>query len=281
MAYCEISQEGDVEVIEWEESMREKIPNGACLAWFHSHVNMGVSPSSTDDKQFSDLKKDQPVYIRIIMNKRFDLNISISIDGFMFHSIPYSIINHYDSIFKEVYKKIDEHNKLFYPKTTSIYSGKKSWEADYNRAWKQDTLIDYQTKEKKTPAKKKTKSGHGLIFDLAGLDETVFNENPDDSIIISYLKKCARTLLYHNNAKYPISDLISEDIEIIKDSYGDTLYFNKLQVAELDDVLNDAIEEGYLNYFTYDEDLYANVISFIYDLMNEINKYDSGEANGK
>lgn len=79
---CTILHEGDNELIDWEDEMRALYGNGAVRAWFHSHHNMGVGPSSQDDKQLKELSEGQPYYLRIIMNKKGDVGITISLMGY-------------------------------------------------------------------------------------------------------------------------------------------------------------------------------------------------------
>lgn len=46
-------------------------------AWFHSHVNMGVSPSGQDETQVESFLQTCPVFIRGIMNKAGALKVDI------------------------------------------------------------------------------------------------------------------------------------------------------------------------------------------------------------
>lgn len=46
--------------------------------WGHSHVNMPVSPSSTDEKTFREYYKECDYFIRIIANKKGDLKLDIA-----------------------------------------------------------------------------------------------------------------------------------------------------------------------------------------------------------
>jgi hypothetical protein len=43
--------------------------NAGMYAWFHSHVNMGVSPSNQDEEQVAEFLEGQKVFIRGIVNK--------------------------------------------------------------------------------------------------------------------------------------------------------------------------------------------------------------------
>lgn len=46
-------------------------------AWFHSHVNMGVSPSGQDEHQVEDYLNVCPVFIRGIVNKKGDMKVDV------------------------------------------------------------------------------------------------------------------------------------------------------------------------------------------------------------
>lgn len=45
--------------------------------WGHSHVNMGVTPSGTDDATYEEYYKSTPFFIRLIANKRGEIGIDV------------------------------------------------------------------------------------------------------------------------------------------------------------------------------------------------------------
>ena len=52
------------------DEMLDALEDGAGMyAWFHSHVNMGVSPSTQDEEQVAEFLEGQKVFIRGIVNK--------------------------------------------------------------------------------------------------------------------------------------------------------------------------------------------------------------------
>jgi len=67
-------------------------------AWFHSHVNMGVSPSAQDEYQVEDFLEDLadqpeiPAFIRGIQNKKGDLKIDVY---YVQHGIAYQNLDFY------------------------------------------------------------------------------------------------------------------------------------------------------------------------------------------
>lgn len=63
--------------------------------WFHSHVNMGVSPSGQDERQVEEFLEDLvdtpeiPAFIRGIMNKKGDLKLDVY---YMHHGVAYTCV---------------------------------------------------------------------------------------------------------------------------------------------------------------------------------------------
>ena len=50
--------------------LNEGVDTSEMYAWFHSHVNMGVSPSGQDERQVEEYVEHAPVFIRGIVNKK-------------------------------------------------------------------------------------------------------------------------------------------------------------------------------------------------------------------
>jgi len=119
-ALVTITHEGDNELIDWEEEMRAQYGNGSCKAWFHSHVNMSAAPSGTDNDTLKKLSKGQPYYIRVIMNKKKDVHITISAFGFeaKVDSFNTENNNEYTEWAKEIIKKIINNQ----PKTVNNFN---------------------------------------------------------------------------------------------------------------------------------------------------------------
>lgn len=55
----------------------QDIDTDKLYAWFHSHVNMGVSPSGQDERQVEEFLEGCPVFIRGIMNKRGEFKVDV------------------------------------------------------------------------------------------------------------------------------------------------------------------------------------------------------------
>ena len=77
-------------------------------AWFHSHVNMGVTPSGTDEDQVEEYLDDCPIFIRGIVNKRGDTKLDVFLrdEGVAYCSLPLFIEGEYLS--EEEKKPLDE-----------------------------------------------------------------------------------------------------------------------------------------------------------------------------
>lgn len=138
-ASCTVLHEGDNELIDWEDACRDLYGNGAVRAWFHSHVNMATNPSGQDAKQLDLLSAHQPFYIRIIMNKQGDMNVSIACYGYVsdIKEINIDTENPYNEWAEDLAKKVIKPAiKYEYPATTtnrSIYSNEKEWDR-YNKS---------------------------------------------------------------------------------------------------------------------------------------------------
>ncbi len=80
------------ELMQTDEGMDEA---NLLLSWHHSHVNMSVSPSSTDVNTFDALSENQEYYIRGIYNKKGDVNLTLRINlfGITFTNVSWDIID--------------------------------------------------------------------------------------------------------------------------------------------------------------------------------------------
>lgn len=60
--------------------------------WGHSHVNMGVNPSGTDNETFEQLAGANEFFIRLIVNKSGDLNIAVYLrdEGITLYNVPWA-----------------------------------------------------------------------------------------------------------------------------------------------------------------------------------------------
>lgn len=70
----------------WGQTPVEKQPD--IKLWGHSHVNMAPNPSGQDDNQMSYFRDGNPWFIRLITNKKGDINITIYdyANGYEIHS---------------------------------------------------------------------------------------------------------------------------------------------------------------------------------------------------
>lgn len=59
------------------EIMNDNEDPSRMYAWFHSHVNMAVSPSAQDENQVAEFVENCPIFIRGIMNKKENLKVDV------------------------------------------------------------------------------------------------------------------------------------------------------------------------------------------------------------
>ena len=115
---CTILSEGDNEALEWEMKKQDELKTGFIRLWGHSHVNMGTGPSPQDETQFESLSKDIPYYIRLIMNKKKEINITFAAYGFKINVPTYYIdqSNEYEEWAASIVDAASKHSKSLIPK---------------------------------------------------------------------------------------------------------------------------------------------------------------------
>lgn len=109
---------------------------GKMYAWFHSHVNMGVSPSTQDEFQVEDFLEDLadqpevPAFIRGIQNKKGDLKLDIYYIqyGIAYQNLSFSVIHDddpawYDEIDVLVKERVTERTYKQYNNYSPGYGG--------------------------------------------------------------------------------------------------------------------------------------------------------------
>jgi hypothetical protein len=102
-------------------------------AWFHSHVNMGVSPSGQDEYQVEDFLEDLvdhpsvPAFIRGIQNKKGDLKLDVYYmhHGIVHQNVDFYVIHDddpqwYKDIDAEIAAKVKE--QTFLPQNFNMYN---------------------------------------------------------------------------------------------------------------------------------------------------------------
>lgn len=162
---CEITSEG---LSKFAEKLLEQ-KNGMDIwnnltMWGHSHVNMGVSPSSQDNQQMIVFKDGgHKWFLRIIANKSGELELSLFdyANNLVYSNIPWEMYypepNNLEELIKaEIEEKVKE---ITY---TTTYSGYNNWQKnkiwDHNkREWTQTEENNLKKKEKEKEIKKKEK----------------------------------------------------------------------------------------------------------------------------
>jgi len=107
---CEIDPDALIEM--YEERIKQGLSVGDILFWGHSHNNMSVSPSGQDNNQFEEFAENNKYFIRLIMNKRGEVNIALldSEKEIIFENLDFEFA-YEDSdvdILKEIEEKVTE-----------------------------------------------------------------------------------------------------------------------------------------------------------------------------
>lgn len=90
------------------ELIEKGVDTSKLYAWYHSHVNMGVTPSSQDEAQVEEFLESCPVFIRGILNKRGDSKVDVYYrdHGIAYTNVPTELL--LPSLTEETLVKLDE-----------------------------------------------------------------------------------------------------------------------------------------------------------------------------
>ena len=122
-ATCEISPEGEADMVNWLASKGRIEESTMIRFWGHSHVNMGTSPSAQDEDQaIYRMKRNRAYFIRGIFNKKGALTISF---------YDYENRRRFDNIkwlhesdeLDEIRAKIEALKKVNIPEKTDTFRG--------------------------------------------------------------------------------------------------------------------------------------------------------------
>lgn len=116
----------DVEYNNWLNTLPDKEFNSLRFHG-HSHVNMGVSPSSIDINYRTNLIKNMPnsTYIFMIINKKGDFSLEIREKEHIYNNVKLKTINNYTSwALKEIKTKTKKKEYDFTP----TYDFSKEWD---------------------------------------------------------------------------------------------------------------------------------------------------------
>jgi hypothetical protein len=111
--------------------MGERIKAGAIqlpqLSW-HSHVNMGVFFSGTDDKAYTEELKNNNYFVEIVVNKKGEIKAQVSVYKPFKMIIPLDVtVDDFpeipDTINKEIEKKVKVHEYAIPDSRIAIYNG--------------------------------------------------------------------------------------------------------------------------------------------------------------
>lgn len=171
-ATVSIEEEGDSALIDFEDKCRAEYGKGAALSWFHSHVNMGVSPSGTDETQLKKFKGDHEYYIRVIMNKRGEISVALAVFGYVVDvkDIKIEEDNQYKAWADDVKKQIMDYSDSKKPKHNTFSYSRQGWSAEHGTfSFESDDIYTNESWRKKTlgnPIGKKTAK---KIYDILPL----------------------------------------------------------------------------------------------------------------
>ena len=113
-------------------------------AWFHSHVNMGVTPSAQDELQIEEFLPECPIFIRGIMNKKGALKVDVydRDAGVAYNCVetavnwpqlPQTTIDELDTTLKEnVTKRVIQHTTTYAGYNRHSYKNVEPAEHIYN-----------------------------------------------------------------------------------------------------------------------------------------------------
>lgn len=162
-AHTNLLAEGYDELIDVEAELREKHGSGFFRCHFHSHVNMGVTPSGVDDNTLEEFLEDIPYFLTIIMNKKGEHHLRVGFMGMVntetlhFYEEDKVRSNDFD-FFKERVKEITDYSKESTNKNRPINYG-------YNQNWVQPSFIGIDNKYNTKPKKKNKRAKN--VLDLA------------------------------------------------------------------------------------------------------------------
>lgn len=265
------------------------LPNGvevwnSIKMWGHSHVNMGVTPSSQDDKQmneFADIGHDY--FIRLICNKKGDMKLDFYNYklGVAFHDIPWEI---YES--DEDVQLQEEINRL----QRQLEERRKALVETHKEAIKEE-MKDKVSKLRTTYTKPNTYNSHGSTYTnqygryingvwtrwepgeydayiASGVDKKKLNQsgtntttnNSNGSTSTDTKKKLESNDENSDEERNVISigryldiDFFQSDDEVVEELGSSTLMALSL-CRDLQELLEELEEMGYINMFT-DNDL--------------------------
>jgi hypothetical protein len=149
---CEISTEGESDMINWVCDKRSEDDLGKIKLWGHSHHTMGTSPSGQDESQAIDRMISRQSYvIRAICNKSGEMSLSFyDYDRMLrFDDVPYVVEeNAEESAAREKIRALKQVNipkPVMHPViTTGQYRGNNAQQSLFhNNALYKNNIVDY------------------------------------------------------------------------------------------------------------------------------------------
>lgn len=235
--------------------------------WYHSHVNMGTSPSGQDESQmktFEDCGHD--FFIRMIGNKKGDMNITLYdyTTGIAWEEMPYTLL--YDPA------KAEQINKLKF----QINVLKTQMEDIIGQININKEAIEVEIKEK---VKKKTYA-HANTYTKYGNYGNIYNYSSMDDYDYTYLKK-KETKSNQENYLNPIEVEINE---AYKD--GDYTFLEQVfileEIREISKATHGRAKESIESILgsNLSNDAIFNITEMCQDYMEIMEEYEAIEKGG-
>ena len=232
---CEITPEG---LAEFAEELLQK-DNGVDIwnnikVWGHSHVNMGVSPSSQDDSQMKVFADHNDWFLRIIANKSgelkvdlFDYQANISYIDLKWNILIPELSSTKEFIEKEIKEKVKE--KTYSHNYGYTYGYGYGYGYGYNKNKKENKKD--KKKEKKYNIIKKLNEYEDYeyyrycpnleVYRYFTRDEIIeIAENPSKELAIEEMREILGVTLTQRELEDLYKDCLDEYIEIILDEYN-------------------------------------------------------------
>lgn len=209
----EITPEGLSEFAEEilkEENGIEKWNN--MKLWGHSHVNMGVSPSDQDEKQFEELKKNADFFLRVITNKKGDIKVDVFEGNFIYLNVD---------IQEETSVEKQRLYELIFQAENQIKEIDENMENTYTELIKSE--IKDKVKEKTYGIKSEFRNTYGVEkYSSYGVYGNIYKDYGYEDYNVEKEEICVKT--------FPANEITYEEVED---------YFDETDLYEFAHCLND------------------------------------------
>lgn len=182
----------------------EEFDNVRC--WCHSHVNMQVNPSGTDDETFEQFYKDNDYFLRVICNKKGDMRVDfVDVkEQIKYDNCDFEIVETHHGL-ESIQKEIDELYEKIYELEKQLSNGKEELTNIAKDYWKEE--VKNKVKNKTYTWSKKTNAKSYSIPETKSSWENFYENDTSDDDLYDYYYG-----MYNNQAE-------EEDEENIYNKY--------------------------------------------------------------